>query len=195
MAFFLTIPRQLSQFFLTNNEDVDEILQATSRLLIINGIGQIFDGLRQTLTGALIGQDDNFFPMVTNITSMCLVGILSSYLIGFLGNQGIDGIFIGRSSCMFLAALVLGIRWFKLTQCFTLAPILQAELSDSREELLGDRDGLTDSQQSISEVNPISATARPIFFQRTSSSQSHSLSEDQIEPKKITLLIRVHLNN
>lgn len=116
MALFLTIPRQLSQFFLTNNDNAEEILQTTSRLLMINGVGQLFDGLRQTITGALIGQDDNIFPMVTNVVSMCFIGILSSYLIGFLGDQGIDGIFAGRSICMFLAAFVLGIRWFKMSQ-------------------------------------------------------------------------------
>lgn len=182
MVFFLTIPRQLSQFFLTNNEDAEEILQATSRLLIINGIGQLFDGLRQTLSGALIGQDDNFFPMMTNLISMCLVGILSSYLIGFLGNQGIDGIFIGRSSCMFLAALVLGIRWFKITREFAVTFLLQNELTNSREELLGNTDELTGSPQSISEINSNPVGSLPTFFQRTSSlTRSHSFSQSQIE--------------
>lgn len=182
MVLFVTIPRQLSQFFLTHNEDADQILQTTSRLLIINGIGQLFDGLRQTLTGALIGQNDNFFPMMTNITSMCVVGILSSYLISFLGDQGIDGIFVGRSSCIVLAALVLAIRWFKIIQGVTAPSLLQNELTNSREQLLENTDELADSQQSMCERNTISVSNLPIFFSSTISlTRSHSFSESQVE--------------
>lgn len=151
-------------------------MQTTSRLLIINGIGQLFDGLRQTITGALIGQDDNIFPMATNVVSMCCIGILSSYLIGFLGDQGIDGIFAGRSICMFLAALVLGIRWFKMSQ----ACITEPKLTESTEDLLGDSDEIH-SQQSIPEVDPNSSSIT--FFQRTSPLiRSNSFSDCQIEP-------------
>ena len=178
MALFLTIPRQLSQFFLTNNDDAEEILQTTSRLLIINGIGQLFDGLRQTITGALIGQNDNFFPMATNVVSMCFIGILSSYLIGFVGNQGIDGIFAGRSICMFLAVVILGIRWFKMSQT-----CIELRLTKSTEDLLGDRDEITHSQQSTHEIDTTSASSSITFFQRTSPLiRSNSFSDCQNNP-------------
>jgi putative MATE family efflux protein len=169
MLLFLTIPRQLTLFFLDNNAQADDILQATQRLLMINGIGQFFDGVRQTLTGALIGQGDNVYPMVTNITSMCLMGIISSYLMAFLGDEGVDGIFAGRSISMFLAAMLLGIRWFRATSHLIAIP-LQAALTDSRETLLTDIDSDedTDSLQSVSNAG---------FFQRTPLVRSHSLPE------------------
>ena len=181
MVFFLTVPRQLTQFFLTNNADADEILQTTSRLLIINGVGQLFDGLRQTLTGALIGQGDNVYPMITNISSMCFIGILSSYLIGFLANKEVDGIFAGRSICMFLAALMLGIRWFRTTQFFLSTPLQQDAWAGSRTAFLDDTEDLMDSQQSISEINSISATSSANFFPRVPLVRSHSFPDFQVE--------------
>ena len=181
MILFLTIPRQLTQFFLTNNADADEILQTTSRLLVINGVGQLFDGLRQTLTGALIGQDDNVYPMVTNMVSMCFIGVLSSYLIGFLANKDVDGIFAGRSVCMFLAALMLGIRWFRTTQYFISTPLQQDELAGSRAALLENTDDLMDTDQSISEVNSIPAISNTNFFQRAPLVRSHSFPGGRAE--------------
>ncbi len=176
MLLFLTIPRQLIQFFLDNNTEAGDILPATQRLLMINGIGQIFDGVRQTLTGALIGQGDNVYPMMTNVMSMCLVGILSSYLIGFLGNEGVDGIFAGRSISMFLATILLGIRWFRATSHLITTP-LQDALTDSREALLADSDEDTEPEEFIFEVHSIPTASNAEFFQRTPLVRSHSLPE------------------
>ncbi|MFZ0218850.1 MAG: MATE family efflux transporter [Candidatus Aquirickettsiella sp.] len=186
MVLFLTIPRQLSQFFLTNNSDADEILQATSRLLVINGVGQVFDSLRQTLTGALIGQEDNVFPMITNMMSMCFFGILSSYLIGFLGHKDIDGIFAGRSICMFLAALVLGIRWFRTTRNFISTPLQQDELTGSSAARVGSINELTDSNESIPEIDSAPSISHANFFKRTSLDQPHSFSDVHAEPTQST---------
>lgn len=183
MLLFLTIPRQLIQFFLDNNTEADDILQATQRLLMINGIGQFFDGVRQTLTGALIGQGDNIYPMMTNVTSMCLIGILSSYLMGFLGNEGVDGIFAGRSISMFLAAILLAIRWFRATGHLIATP-LQNVLTGSREALLEDSNEDTEPEELISEINSVLASSNTNFFQRAPLARSRSLSEccaDSIE--------------
>jgi MATE family multidrug resistance protein len=183
MLLFLTIPRQLTLFFLDNNAQADDILAATQRLLLINGIGQFSDGVRQTLTGALIGQGDNVYPMVTNIMSMCLIGILSSYLMGFLGDEGVDGIFAGRSISMFLAAILLAIRWLRTTSHLIATP-LQDTLTGSREVLLADSDGEEEPVEFIFEINSTPASSNASFFQRTPLARSHSLPEcgtDNIE--------------
>ena len=180
MLLFLTIPRQLIQFFLDNNTEADDILTATQRLLVINGIGQFFDGVRQTLTGALIGQGDNVYPMVINVTSMCLIGILSSYLMGFLGHEGVDGIFAGRSISMFLAAILLAIRWFRASSHLIATP-LQGALTGSREALLADSDEDTASEEFIFEINSMPASSNASFFQRAPLARSHSLPESSTD--------------
>lgn len=122
MLLFVSIPKPLTQFFLDNNTDAPEILETTQRLLIINGVGQLFDSLRQCTTGALLGQNDTIYPATVNIFSMCFVGIVSSYLMGFVGEEGVEGIFMGRSISMALATLLLAVRWFCSTRNFINAP-------------------------------------------------------------------------
>lgn len=117
MLLFISVPNRLTDLFLSENAEAAKILVVTQHLFIINGIGQFFDGLRQTITGALLGQSDNICPAVINITSMCLVGTLSSYLMSFVGEQGVEGIFIGRSISMALAAFLLFFRWFFTKVC------------------------------------------------------------------------------
>lgn len=191
MLLFLTIPRQLTLFFLDNNAEAEAILQATQRLLVINGIGQFFDGVRQTLTGALIGQGDNVYPMITNMTSMCLMGILSSYLMGFLANEGVDGIFAGRSISMFLAAILLAIRWLRTTSHLIATP-LQDTLTGSREALLADSGEETEPEELVVEINSAPDPSNASFFQPAPLARSHSLPEystDNIEANdKVSLL-------
>lgn len=195
MLLFLTIPRQLTLFFLDNNAEADAILQGTQRLLWINGIGQFFDGVRQTITGALIGQGDNVYPMMTNVASMCLIGVLSSYLMGFLGHEGVDGIFAGRSISMFLAAIVLGIRWFMTTSHLIATP-LQDALTGSREALLTDSDEAIEPDEFIFEINSIPASSNASFFQSAPLTRSRSLPEcstDSIEVDGCVSLLRASI--
>jgi hypothetical protein len=78
---------------------------------------------------------------------------------------------------MFLATILLGIRWFRATSHLITTP-LQDALTDSREAILADSDEDTEPEEFIFEVPsiPVSSNAG-LFFQRTSLVRSHSLPE------------------
>lgn len=113
MIFFVSAPSLLTSFFLNGNtQDRNEIMQLSATLLLINGGGQFFDAFRQVAMGALVGQSDNLLPALLNVSSMCVIGTLLSYGMGFLFGLGTPGVFIARSVAMAFAASVVGTRWY-----------------------------------------------------------------------------------
>lgn len=93
-----------------------ETLHLITILFIIIGISQIFDGLRNVITGALRGSLDTRFPMYVGLLAIWLIGIPFGYILAFNFRLGVAGIAIGPGIAMVLACYVLLHRFQDLTR-------------------------------------------------------------------------------
>ena len=74
--------------------DVFEVVEISSKLLLISGFFQIFDGLQAVVLGALRGIQDVFIPTVL-ILLLIIVGLPVCYYLGLNTHLGVVGIWIG----------------------------------------------------------------------------------------------------
>ena len=105
-AVFLVVPRTLIGLF-TREEDV---LVLGSALLFVAAVFQIFDGLQGVATGVLRGLGDTRTPMVTNLAAHWFFGLPVGYSLCFVFGFGVIGLWIGLSTGLTIAGVVL--VWF-----------------------------------------------------------------------------------
>lgn len=109
---FLTAPRILAMPYLNVDDPHNvETLQYITSLFAVIAIMQIFDGVRNVLTGGLRGLLDTKYPMYVGLLSLWLIGIPCSYLFAFTFNMGVVGIALGSTCGMLLGAMMLVYRW------------------------------------------------------------------------------------
>ena len=75
--------------------DVFQVIEISSKLILISGVFQIFDGLQAVVLGALRGIQDVFIPTVLIFIAYMLVGLPASYYLGLNTYLGVVGIWIG----------------------------------------------------------------------------------------------------
>ncbi len=107
-AFFLA-PRTLIGLF-TREEAV---LALGSTLLFVAAIFQLFDGLQIVATGTLRGLGDTRTPMITNLAAHWLFGLPVGYTLCFTIGLGVVGLWIGLSTGLTIAGLVLVWFWHR----------------------------------------------------------------------------------
>jgi MATE family multidrug resistance protein len=105
LAFLLT-PRTLIGLF-THDEAV---LALGSTLLFVAAIFQLFDGLQGVVTGTLRGLGDTRTPMITNLAAHWLFGLPVGYTLCFSLGVGVVGLWVGLSTGLVIAGIVL--TWF-----------------------------------------------------------------------------------
>lgn len=103
---FLAIPRTLIGLF-TREE---EVLALGSTLLFVAAIFQLFDGLQGVTTGVLRGLGDTRTPMITNLAAHWFFGLPVGYTLCFGMGVGVVGLWIGLSTGLIIAGIVL--LWF-----------------------------------------------------------------------------------
>jgi multidrug resistance protein, MATE family len=108
LAFFLA-PRTLIGLF-TREEAV---LTLGSTLLFVAAIFQLFDGLQIVATGTLRGLGDTRTPMITNLAAHWLFGLPVGYTLCFTIGLGVVGLWIGLSTGLTIAGLVLVWFWHR----------------------------------------------------------------------------------
>lgn len=109
---FLTVPRMLAMPYLNVSDPHNvETLQFISSLFTVVAVMQIFDGIRNVLTGSLRGLLDTKYPMYVGLISLWIVGIPCSYLFAFTFNMGVVGVALGSTCGMLLGAVLLVHRW------------------------------------------------------------------------------------
>lgn len=114
---FLFFPKHLAALYLDiNNPQTKATLHLIIILFAIIAVSQIFDGIRNVLTGALRGMFDTRFPMLVSLVVIWLVGIPLGYFLAFIFRLGIMGIPIGSACGMLLGAMLLFYRWQTLTK-------------------------------------------------------------------------------
>jgi len=100
----------------SNLNDVNEVLTIASKLLIVAGVFQLFDGIQAVVLGALRGMQDVNKPAIIIFFSYGVLGFPISYFLGFYTSLAIVGIWIGLLSGLFFSSLFLFLRFNYLSK-------------------------------------------------------------------------------
>jgi MATE family multidrug resistance protein len=98
-----------------NYEDNLEVINITSKLLLIAAIYQISDTIQVIILAALRGMQDVKIPTIITFVSYWLIGFPISYFLGSEDMLGSEGIWIGLLCGLTIAATLLYIRFNFLT--------------------------------------------------------------------------------
>lgn len=109
---FLFFPKPLSSLYLNvNDPNNQQILQLIGTLFVVLAISQLFDAVRNVLTGLLRGLFDTRFPMMIGLLGIWLIGIPLSYVLAFTLQWNVMGVMLGGACGMLMGAIVLYYRW------------------------------------------------------------------------------------
>ena len=101
---------------LVNINDNKEVVLIASRLLLVAAFFQIFDGLQVAILGALRGLQDVKIPAFITFISYWIVGFPVSYYLGLYTSLESVGIWIGLFTGLFVASILLYIRFNYLSK-------------------------------------------------------------------------------
>ena len=101
---------------LQNISDVNEVISIASKLLIVAGFFQVFDGIQAVVLGALRGMQDVNIPAFIIFFSYVLLGFPTSYFLGFYTELEMVGIWIGLLTGLFSSSLFLFLRFNNLSK-------------------------------------------------------------------------------
>ena len=101
---------------LVNINDNTEVVLIASKLLLVAAFFQIFDGLQVAILGALRGLQDVKIPAFITFVSYWIVGFPVSYYLGLYTSLESVGIWIGLFTGLFVASILLYIRFNYLSK-------------------------------------------------------------------------------
>ena len=101
---------------LVNINDNKEVVLIASKLLLVAAFFQIFDGLQVAVLGALRGLQDVKIPAFITFVSYWIVGFPVSYYLGLYTSLESVGIWIGLFTGLFVASILLYIRFNYLSK-------------------------------------------------------------------------------
>lgn len=112
---FLTLPEPLIQLFIQRDEPARlEILAIGATLLGMAALFQLVDGAQAVALGLLRGVQDTAIPMWLAAFSYWIVGVPSSYVLGFMLGWGGVGIWSGLVVGLGAAAVLLNLRFWRV---------------------------------------------------------------------------------
>ncbi|MFL2610782.1 MAG: MATE family efflux transporter [Flavobacteriaceae bacterium] len=91
--------------------DVFQVIEISSKLIMISGVFQIFDGLQAVVLGALRGIQDVFIPTVLIFIAYILIGLPVSYYLGLNTHLGVVGIWFGLLIGLVSSSIFLLLRF------------------------------------------------------------------------------------
>ena len=91
--------------------DVFEVIEISSKLIMISGVFQIFDGLQAVILGALRGIQDVVIPTLLIFIAYILVGLPVSFYLGINTPLGVVGIWIGLLIGLLSSSIFLLLRF------------------------------------------------------------------------------------
>ncbi len=118
--FFVVFHNYLPHLFLNMENssqalDNQEVIAITSKLLLVAAVFQISDGIQVVVLGALRGLQDVKIPMYITFVAYWIVGFPISYYLAMHTSLKATGVWIGLLAGLSVAALLLYIRFSKLT--------------------------------------------------------------------------------
>lgn len=102
-ALFLTAPGPLARIY----SDEAEVVALAAALLPVAGLFQVFDGLQVVATSVLRGIGDTRVPMILHVAGFWVVGLPTSFLVGFGLGLGPVGLWWGLAVGLGAVALML----------------------------------------------------------------------------------------
>lgn len=118
--FFVVFHNYLPPLFLNMENasqvlDNKEVIVIASQLLLVAAVFQISDGIQVVVLGALRGLQDVKIPMYITFVAYWIVGFPISYYLAMHTSLKATGVWIGLLAGLTVAALLLYIRFSKLT--------------------------------------------------------------------------------
>ena len=110
-AVMLLVPRQVASIYTAD----PAVVAMAVKLLFLAAFFQISDGVQVSAAGALRGLKDTRVPMVITVVAYWLVGMPVGWYLGFRRGLGAEGMWIGLIAGLTVAALLLAVRFFRLT--------------------------------------------------------------------------------
>jgi len=111
LVLFALIPEVFISVFIENTPENASVYQTLSIILVLVALGQVFDAVKNIITGALRGLHDTRFPMQLSFIIIWPIGVPLAYLMGFTFNWGLIGITIAHDVAIALACIFLYWRW------------------------------------------------------------------------------------
>ncbi len=105
--------------------DEPNVIAASVPILLIAAVFQLSDGLQAIGAGILRGTGDTTYPLVANLVSHWLIGLPIALYLGFHRNMGIVGLWWGLCVGLTVVAILLLLRFHKLSKS-VLVPITRA---------------------------------------------------------------------
>jgi MATE family multidrug resistance protein len=112
---FLVTPRPIVRIFTTDLA----VISTGISLLAIAAVFQIFDSLQVISTGLLRGLGNTRTPMFTSLLCHWFIGLPVGYILCFVLDWGVQGLWIGLSSGLILVAVWLLTVWWLQIQALT----------------------------------------------------------------------------
>ncbi len=109
---FLACGRAISHFFI----DDPAVISTATTLLVVAAIFQIFDGGQVINSAALRGLTDVKVPAAITFVAYWVLALPMGYVLGVRGSFGPAGIWTGLAAGLSFAAILLGLRFVRLTR-------------------------------------------------------------------------------
>ncbi|WP_026954247.1 MATE family efflux transporter [Algoriphagus vanfongensis] len=116
MAITALIFVSFREFLPTLYIDDPHVIATSASLLIIAGMFQISDGVQVAGLGVLRGMEDVKFPTWITLIAYWVLGLPLGYFLAFELNMGAEGIWYGLLIGLTITAVVLFIRFHRLSQ-------------------------------------------------------------------------------
>ena len=119
--FFIVFHQYLPHLFLNMenaNQAIEnqEVIAIAAKLLLVAAVFQISDGIQVVVLGALRGLQDVKIPMYITFIAYWIIGFPISFYLGLYTNLKATGIWIGLLAGLTVAAILLYIRFNRLTK-------------------------------------------------------------------------------
>jgi MATE family multidrug resistance protein len=108
---FLACGRAIASCFISD----PQVISTATTLLVVAGIFQIFDGNQVINSASLRGLTDVRVPAVITFVAYWLIALPVGYLLGIRWGYGPVGIWSGLAAGLAAAAVMLGLRFLRLT--------------------------------------------------------------------------------
>jgi MATE family multidrug resistance protein len=108
---FLTLNYTLVRLYIQDQE----VVTLAASLLIIGGFFQLSDGVQVVGLGILRGIEDVNMPTIIALFAYWVIGLPLGYVLGFTFGMNIQGIWLGLLTGLTVSAILLTIRFYKLS--------------------------------------------------------------------------------
>ncbi|MDR3273568.1 MAG: MATE family efflux transporter [Flavobacteriaceae bacterium] len=99
------------------SEEKTEVIAITAKIIIIMAVFQIFDGIQVVSLGSLRGMQDVKIPAIICFIAYWIIAIPLGYHLCIAQDMGAQGMWIGLCVGLAFAAILLLIRFYKMSLC------------------------------------------------------------------------------